>query len=100
FAMLWKVYDWPSPHDFARATFGHTFADVRESWVVEQDRLAAAAQAAAESAEPEAESHSDVPPAESPAAEPAASEPAAVEAASEVSSAEGVPVSAIAEEVN
>ncbi|MCU0880556.1 MAG: NADH-quinone oxidoreductase subunit H, partial [Pirellulaceae bacterium] len=99
-AMLWKVYDMPSPHDFAQATLGHTFAEVRENWVVDQDRLAVAAKAAAESAEPEAESPSDVPAAEAPAAEPAASESAAAEAAREASSAEGVPVSAIVEELN
>jgi NADH-quinone oxidoreductase subunit H len=100
-AMLWKVYDLPSPHDFARSTLGHTFADVRENWVVEQDRLAAAAKAAAESAESEAASPSDVPAGETPAAAPEATEPVAAEKAAGVDLRNGaVSVSAIAEEVN
>jgi NADH-quinone oxidoreductase subunit H len=92
-AMLWKVYDMPSPHDFARATLGHTFADVRENWVVEQDRLAVAAKAAGSSEE---QSPSDAPASETPAAEASAAE-----ASGEgPSPAPAVIVSAIAEELN
>jgi NADH-quinone oxidoreductase subunit H len=101
-AMLWKVYDMPSPHDFARATLGHTFADVRENWVVEQDRLAVAAKAAAESAEsPEAGSSEEQSPSDAPASETPAAEAPAAEASGEgPSPAPAVIVSAIAEELN
>jgi NADH-quinone oxidoreductase subunit H len=33
-AMLWKVYDAPSPHDLAPYTLGRTFAETRENWVL------------------------------------------------------------------
>jgi NADH-quinone oxidoreductase subunit H len=32
-AMVWKLNDWPSPHNFARDTLGYAFADIRERWV-------------------------------------------------------------------
>src|SRR5262249_451971 len=31
-AMIWKLNDWPSVHDFAPQAFGYRFADVREDW--------------------------------------------------------------------
>jgi NADH-quinone oxidoreductase subunit H len=34
FAMLWKVSDLPSPHDLARHTWGRSFAETRENWVL------------------------------------------------------------------
>jgi NADH-quinone oxidoreductase subunit H len=33
-AMLWKIYDAPSPHDFAKQTYGRSFAETRENWVL------------------------------------------------------------------
>jgi len=35
-AMWWKLNDWVSPHDFAPQTFGRSFADTRETWVLEK----------------------------------------------------------------
>ena len=34
FAMLWKVNDVWSPHDFAKSTWGRSFAETRENWVL------------------------------------------------------------------
>jgi NADH-quinone oxidoreductase subunit H len=34
FAMLWKVADLPSPHDLAQHTWGRSFAETRETWVL------------------------------------------------------------------
>jgi NADH-quinone oxidoreductase subunit H len=36
-ALLWKIdfpVNWPSPHDFAKSTYGRSFAEVRENWVL------------------------------------------------------------------
>jgi NADH-quinone oxidoreductase subunit H len=41
-AMVWKLVDLPSPHDGARATWGRTFAETRESWVLSQNAITAA----------------------------------------------------------
>jgi NADH-quinone oxidoreductase subunit H len=35
-------FNWPSPHDFAEQTGGHSFADVRESWVLEKNAVSSA----------------------------------------------------------
>ena len=37
-------FNWPSPHDFARQTFGHSFADVRENWVLAPNAVGSAPQ--------------------------------------------------------
>jgi NADH-quinone oxidoreductase subunit H len=36
-AVMWKVLDWPSPHDFAPQTWGRSFAETRENWVLVQN---------------------------------------------------------------
>jgi len=33
-AMLWKIYDAPSPHDAHSYTLGRSFAETRENWVL------------------------------------------------------------------
>ena len=35
-AMVWKLNGWWSIHDYAPYTKGHLFAEVRESWVLQQ----------------------------------------------------------------
>lgn len=35
-AVVWKLNDWPSIHDFAGNTYGRRFAEVREAWVLKQ----------------------------------------------------------------
>jgi NADH-quinone oxidoreductase subunit H len=40
-AMLWKVCDIPSPHDAHAYTFGRSFAETRENWVLTAERAAA-----------------------------------------------------------
>jgi len=51
-AMLWKLYDVPSPHDGAKYTYGHPFAEVRENWVLLQNAAPSPAQPAKTMAEP------------------------------------------------
>jgi NADH-quinone oxidoreductase subunit H len=41
-AMLWKLNDWPSIHHFAPQTYGRTFAETRETWVLKQQVARAA----------------------------------------------------------
>jgi NADH-quinone oxidoreductase subunit H len=40
-AMLWKIYDVPSPHDAHAYTLGRSFAETRENWVLTQSGPAA-----------------------------------------------------------
>jgi NADH-quinone oxidoreductase subunit H len=47
-AVLWKVTDLPSPHDAAPYTFGRSFAETRESWVLAQNAEPTAAPPTAE----------------------------------------------------
>ena len=47
-AMSWKLLDVWSPHDLAPLTYGRTFADTRETWVLDKS---AAAQPATETAD-------------------------------------------------
>jgi NADH-quinone oxidoreductase subunit H len=46
-ALIWKLNDWVSVHDFAPQTFGYRFADVRENWVLEKPVAAVETEAAA-----------------------------------------------------
>jgi len=39
-AMLWKIYDAPSPHDAHSYTLGRSFAETRENWVLVQPPIA------------------------------------------------------------
>jgi NADH-quinone oxidoreductase subunit H len=41
FAMLWKVNGVWSPHDMAKSTWGRTFAETRENWVLAKTPVAA-----------------------------------------------------------
>ncbi len=51
-AVMWKVLDWPSLHDFAPQTWGRTFAETRESWVLAQNAEPSAVTPAAEPVAP------------------------------------------------
>jgi NADH-quinone oxidoreductase subunit H len=61
-AVLWKVSDLPSPHDLAPYTWGRTFAETRENWVLAQGAEPAAAPSTIEptapaETSPDAEGH-------------------------------------------
>ncbi|MEX2174548.1 MAG: NADH-quinone oxidoreductase subunit NuoH [Pirellulaceae bacterium] len=38
-AMVWKLADWPTVHTLAPETYGRSFAEVRENWVLEESSV-------------------------------------------------------------